>query len=121
MGQVAFKGTAMFLLLFLGLLPPFSRAQWYREDGKLSFSRNIVIYSAYPHKPTCPNVPGPSTPPGFGLREAIKTRQSRSYETATFADLIGRSMGGVSPQIYWYESSICPSFRYSGIMYTALV
>ena len=61
---------------------------------------------------TNPLVPGPSTPPGFGLREAIKTRQSRSYETATFADLIGRSMGGVSPQIFWCESSIFPSFRY---------
>ena len=54
MGQVAFKGTAMFLLLFLGLLPPFSRGQWYREDGKLSFSRNIVICGANPHQPTCP-------------------------------------------------------------------
>ena len=45
-------------------------------------------------------LPGPSTPPGFGLREAIKTRQSRAYETATFADLIGRSMGGVSLLLY---------------------
>ena len=46
---------------------------------------------------------GPSTPPGFGLREAIKTRQSRAYETATFADLIGRSMGGVSLQSFYSQ------------------
>lgn len=94
-GYHNYKETAMFLFFFLGLFLPSTRAQWFmnhefREEGKFFWNNKSLTY----HKA----FPGPSTPPGFGLREAIKTRQSRAYETATFADLIGRSMGGVSLQ-----------------------
>ena len=86
---------------------PFLERSWSAPTWTDIMTSSIIIIMIC----TNPAVPGPSTPPGFGLREAIKTRQSRSYETATFADLIGRSMGGVSPQIFWYESSIFPSFK----------